>query len=209
MTFTPRNNSRRGKASPKTSKNDGKTKSVWKVSNQLSDSLSYQGQQVAKLALTAGSILYTNIVTTGVLTAVYNIQISDIAGFSARFASTFDEYRILGVDIRVRPVNASSGVSVMFFDEKNTTAPTLLQAQERTINLYSNSNASSRTMILMKWRAKDLIDLQYTDTNTTTVIPVSFKIYSDSANYAAPIVATPLWLVEPTFYVEFRGIRSQ
>jgi len=59
----------------------------------------------------------------------------------------------------------------------------------------------------MRWRAKDLLDLQYTAIGTVST-PVTFKTYTDLANYGAPAAVTNLWLLEPDFIMEFRGIKS-
>jgi hypothetical protein len=181
---------------------------VWSVPKTLTDSQSYPGQQVVKLKLTGVPNLVSTTVTTGVIAATYQVQAADITNFATRFGNAFDEYRILGCDINVRPVNSASGVSAMFFDEKSQAAPTLADASERTLSLHTNSNASSQSVIVHRWRARDLLDLEYTAISTTTVIPVTFKIYTDTANYAAPIVVTAVWLVEPSLYIEFRGIKS-
>jgi hypothetical protein len=94
----------------------------------------------------------------------------------------------------------------MWFDEKSTAVPTANESQERTVKPFANTNAMSKSRAAMKWRARDLLDLQYTAIGSS-VTPVSFKVYTD-ANYGAPIVVTPLWLIEPVYLVEFRGIKS-
>jgi hypothetical protein len=199
-----RNRGRKGA----TIKRGGRARGVWNPRMELSDSASYAGQQHFRVKLTGAVQLSAFTVTTGVVTQAYAVTAADIIGFATRFGSTFDEYRILGFDARVRPVGANSGVAAMWFDEKNTAAPTANEANERSLSLYSNSNAASNTQITLRWRAHDLLDLQYTPIGTTSVQPVTFKIYTDNANYGAPITAVGAWLVEPLYYVEFRGMKS-
>jgi hypothetical protein len=176
------------------------------VRRELSDSQSYQGQQHARLQITAEPSLLSTTVTTGVIAFSYQVAPGNVENWATRFGGTFDEYRILSAQIRVRPVSATSGVSTMWFDEKVVSAPTLTEAQSRNVHLFSNTNAATRSFVTMRWNARDLLDLQYTPTGTTTVAPVTFKIYSDATNYGAPIAATATWLIEPVFTVEFRGI---
>jgi hypothetical protein len=178
------------------------------VKAQLSDTAAYSGQQVFRAHLTATNSLLSTTITTGVIAQAYTVSAGSITGFTTRFGSTFDEYRILGVKIRIRPLSATSGVSAMWFDEKVTSSPTINEATERTVVLHSNSNASSQTNINMNWHARDLLDLQYTPIGTTSVVPVTFKVYTDVSNYGAPATVTPVWIVEPVFVVEFRGIKS-
>jgi hypothetical protein len=159
------------------------------------------------MRLPGAPILLSTVVTTGVIAVSNGVATGNITGFSTRFGSTFDEYRILGCDWKVRPVSASTGISVMLFDEKSNAVPTALDASERIGRRLPNTNASPKSMTQMSWRARDLLDLQYTAIGSS-VTPVYFKVYTDTTNFGAPIVVTPLWLLEPEYIVEFRGIKS-
>lgn len=177
------------------------------VRAELSDSVAYPGQQVAKLKLQGAAAQLSTTVTTGVIAYAQPISQGAIAGFSTRFGSTFDEYRIVGVDVRLTPLAASTGVSKVWFDEKSTSAPTSNESQERTSNPLANSNANARSVRVFRWRARDLVDLQYTAIGTS-VTPVTFKLYTDNTSWGAPTAVTALWVLEPIFYIEFRGIKS-
>jgi len=96
----------------------------------------------------------------------------------------------------------------MWFDEKSTATPTQNESSERTTIMLANTNANSKSKTVMRWRARDLLDLQYTATSTTSVVPVTFKVYTDASIWGAPGTATPLWITEATLIVEFRGIKS-
>jgi len=174
---------------------------------ELSDSRAYPGQQVSKLVLNGAAAQLLTTITTGVVNYAQPINTGAILGFSTRFGSTFDEYRIVGTDARMTPLSATSGVSKVWFDEKNTANPTANEAQERTSTPLVNSNANARAVRVFRWRARDLLDLQYTAIGTS-VTPVSFKVYTDTASWAAPATVTPLWLLELILYFEFRGIKS-
>lgn len=178
------------------------------VPRNLSDGPAYAGQQKTILKLECAAILLSTTVTTGIIASAQVVQAAQIVNFAARFASTFDEYRILGAKFRITPVSSTSGVSKMWFDEKSGSNPTSNEAQERTCAVLSNTNAADKSRTTMAWNARDLLDLQYTSTGTTTSNPVTFKIYTDTATFGAPIVATPTWLIEPVLRVEFRGIKS-
>lgn len=176
--------------------------------SRLPDGPSYAGQQKSVLRLPAGSVLLTTTATTGVVSQPIVVEVAQIPGFSARFGSTFDEYRILGANVNIRPVSASSGITVFWFDEKSQASPTSLESTERVGLRLPNSNANPAAFKTMSWRARDLLDLEYTATSVTNVIPVTFKAYSDTATYGAPIAVTNLFYIEIDFIVEFRGIKS-
>ncbi len=174
----------------------------------LGDGQSYKGQQIVRLTLEGTPSLLSTVITTGVIANAYQMDpTSKVTGFSSRFGSTFDEYRVLGVDVRVTPVSASTGVSKVWFDEKANNTPSANEAQERTSMPLANTNASSKSARIIRWRARDLLDLEYTQIGTS-VGPVTFKTYTDAATWGAPAAVTPLWLVEPVFHIEFRGIKS-
>ncbi len=193
-------------------KNSNKRKSSRKggqlsVRRQLSDGPAYAGQQRAILQLEAAPTLLTTTVTTGVIASVYTISSAAITGFSTRFGSTFDEYRILLCRFRITPVTASTGVSKMWFDEKSSSAPTVNESLERTSIPFANTNASSKSSKIMIWSARDLLDLQYIPIGTSTAVAYH-KVYTDAGNWGAPIAATAIWIIEPVITVEFRGIKS-
>ncbi len=59
----------------------------------------------------------------------------------------------------------------------------------------------------MTWRARDLVDLQYTPCGTG-VTPVALCVYTDAANFGAPITVTDLGIIEFEFQIEFRGFET-
>jgi len=167
---------------------------------------SYQGQQKTVLQLFGASSL---LATSGGGTINQAIQVANtlITAFSSRFSNTFDEYRILGCTFKVQSVSAPGGLTAFWYDEKSTSAPTLNNAQERTImSVLPNNDANARSYGTFTWKAKDLLDLQYTSV-ATSVTPVTFKVYTDTANYASP-ASTNIWFIQPVLTVEFRGIAS-
>jgi len=174
---------------------------------ELSDGSAYSGQQKVVLRLEGTPSLLSTTVATGVIANAIGIDSTQITGFAARFGATFDEYRVLGADFKITPVSASTGVSKFFFDEKASGNPTANEAQERNSVPLANTNAMASSRRTMRWRAKDLLDLQYIATNSTATVAY-FKTYTNSATWGAPTAVTALWLVEPTLICEFRGIKS-
>jgi len=160
-----------------------------------------------RLRLEGIPALATTTVTTGVIQATYAVSTAAILGFASRFGNAFDEYRILGAELRITPATASTGVSKTWFDEKATGVPTSNEAQERTNLPLANTNAMSKSQRVMRWRARDLLDLQYTPIGTV-IQPVTWKLYTDAANWAAPVTATTLFIIESVLTIEMRGIKS-
>lgn len=143
----------------------------------------------------------------GLIQVVYPISITNIGGFTSRFGSTFDEYRILKCTMNVSPVSAtSSGVTKAWYDEKSIALPTLVESQQRlTVNLpnFAGNSKSTRNFV---WKASDPLDFEFTAIGTA-VNAASFKLYSDLVNYGTP-ATTNIWLLEPVFEIEFRGLKS-
>lgn len=175
----------------------------------LNDAPSSKGQQRAMLKLLGATQLLTTTVTTGVIAVTYAVApVANIFGWATRFQNSFEEYRLLGVRFYIRPITASTGVTKFWFDEKSTSNPTANEAQERTVvAVLPNTNANVASAKMVSWRARDLLDLEYSAIGAATQ-PVNFKIYTDTASFGAPVVATTLWLIEPEYHIEFRGIAS-
>jgi len=190
----------------------GKSKKIpngvnMRIARTLSDGDSYRGQQKTTLVVPGSPFLLTTTVTTGVISALAAVSTGAITSFAARFGSTFDEYRILGANLRITPVAASTGVSKLWFDEKSNAAASLVDSQERNSLSLANTNAMSKSQHVMRWRARDLLDLEYSPIGTVTT-PVYWKLYTDTANWGAPAAVTPLWLVEVESIIEFRGLKA-
>jgi hypothetical protein len=169
----------------------------------------YPGQARVVLRLPANpSGPQVTTVTTGVMALTLPLQAGDITGFATRFGSTFDEYRILGVDVEALNMSASTGATAMWFDEKSQSAPTQNESTERNATTHLNTNAGFKSRKVLRWRARDLLDLEFTPIGTANVVPVTFKAYTDLALWGAPIAVTPLWVFRLTFVVEFRGLKS-
>lgn len=177
-------------------------------SQRLPDSNSYAGQQVARLRLDGVPQLLSTTTGTGVINDVYQVEVNQILAFATRFGNTFDEYRILGADIKVTCTASSTGISKFWFDEKSPNTPTVNESQERTVVALPNNSSNSKACRTFRWRARDLLDLQFSPIGALTVNPVTFKIYTNNANYGSPTTVTSLWVVESVLIVEFRGINS-
>jgi hypothetical protein len=177
------------------------------VSSTLNDGPAFAGQQCFKVRLPGTSGLLPTTVTSGVCQYALPLSTAQITGFATRFGSTFDEYRILSVTMKVRAVSIATGISCTWFDEKSNASPTVNECYERTHLTVPNNNADPKSQFPMSWRAKDLLDLQYSPIATVST-PAYWKIYSDAANFGAPVAVTPLWYVESDFLIEFRGLKS-
>ncbi len=172
----------------------------------LSDGPAYAGQQSFRVKMTGAPLQLTTTVSTGLIAGVYTIETSNISGFSVRFGSTFDEYRILSAKFMIRSMSVSTGVSVVWFDEKSNSSPTSNEASERIGQRICNTSSRPDPKP-MTWRARDLLDLQYTPIGTVST-PAFLKLYTDNANWGSPTTATLLWILEPIITIEFRGLKS-
>jgi hypothetical protein len=173
----------------------------------LSDGPAYAGQQKVVLTLPGLSSKYSTTITTGVIASSLSLSTSRISNFATRFGSTFDEYRILSVLVKLRALSASTGISTFLFDEKDATAPDIDDANQRLGLRLPNTNAAGSILRAMRWRARDLLDLEYSPIGTVST-PVYFKVYTDASSFGAPVAVSDLWIAEFDFTIEFRGIKA-
>lgn len=167
---------------------------------------SYPKQKCWDVWLPSLPVKSTTIVTSGVIALSYSLSNTNLQSFNTRFASTFDEYRIVQARMRIRFFSSTNpGVLQVWFDEKVAAAPSLAQAQERYI--ASLSCASVDKNYQTTWTSADPLDLQYVQVGVTAT-PAYFKMYTDNANFGSSIVATDYFEVEGEFRVQFRGLQG-
>lgn len=177
------------------------------IPRTLNDGAAYNGQKRFRVQLPGVWGPLSTTVTTGVIASSLSVSSDRIAGFSTRFGSTFDEYRILGVRMAIIPLAVSVGMTNFWFDEKSSATPTNTESLERVGKRIPNNSADPKSCATLVWRAKDLLDLQYTAIGTVAA-PVYFKTYTDTTNFGAPIVSQPMWLLNFQIDFEFRGLKS-
>lgn len=131
----------------------------------------------------------------------------NVPQWTTRFQTLFEEYRIIRLIARINLFSSTTpGTLVTYWDEKTPfTAPTLAAATERRARQVSNSSVT-RPLVL-KWKARDLLDLQYTPIASSST-PVSLCIYTDNAVLGAPTAATDIGTVDFEYHIQFRGYET-
>jgi hypothetical protein len=171
---------------------------------ELSLIRTYPGQAVWQVIVAAEPLKFTTTVTTGLIAQVYEVSAANVTNFGGRFGALFVEYRIIRARFRIRVFSSTNpGVVQAWIDEKVSSAPTLAEARERAVLIFSPS-AVDRTPEL-KWICADPLDLQYQATSSTSN-PATFKVYTDNANFGSSVVATDYFEIEPLFEFQFRGL---
>ncbi len=167
----------------------------------------YADEVMVSLKLPADPQILTTTVTTGVISAsIGSDPTQDVPDWSTRFGNTFDAYRVVGVDYHIRPLTVSSGLTAFMLDENDSTAPVADESAGRVGKRLNNTN-SGQGLTVLKWRVREMQDLGWTPLSSS-VSPIYLKVYTSTALWGAPIVATALWVVQPIYIVEFRGLKS-
>jgi hypothetical protein len=174
----------------------------------LYESPAYRGQY-RDLKRIPGVPLQVSTGATANINAVYgvgNFNIGNIYNWSAKFENIFDEYRILGCDMKVVPVTPTvTGPSCFWWDEKNPSIPTGPDAQARVVTHIQHSGIHNPKTI--SWRARDQLDLQYTPCSVD-VLPCYFKIFTSTVVFGTTAVNSLFFILIPTFIVQFRGLQT-
>lgn len=165
---------------------------------------SYPRQVTWDVWLPLNPIKLTTTVTSGLIANAIPIVSTAIASFATRFGSTFVEYRMVQAKMEVRMFSSNNpGVLQFWFDEKSASNPTLVEAAERYVMSINASDITSKKFLT--WTARDPLDLEYTAI-TSSVTPVTFKTYTNNANFGSSIVATDYCEVEGAVRFQFRGL---
>lgn len=167
----------------------------------------YADEVRVKLKLPGDPTILTTTVTTGLISQVIGSDpLTYVPDFNLRLAATFDTFRVVGVDYHIRPLTVSTGLTAFMMDENDNTAPVADESAGRVGKRLPNTN-SGQKLVVMRWRVKEMQDLDWRST-ANSYDPVYLKVYTSTALWGAPAVATALWVVQPVLYVEFRGLKS-
>jgi hypothetical protein len=165
---------------------------------------SYPRQVVWQVWLPFAPVKLTTTVTTGLINSAIFVNQAAITSFATRFGNTFVEYRIVRANVKARMFGSTNpGVLQMWYDEKSTASPTLVEAQERYILSENASSVDKRPTL--SWTNADTLDLQYTAIGTS-VTPVTFKVFTNNANFGSSVVATDYCEIEGAIQFQFRGL---
>jgi len=174
------------------------------------DRKSFTGQTVCSLRMPSGPIVLSTTVGTGLIAYVqaFDPQ-TDITNWSSRFQSLFSEFRLKSCEMHLCALSNTPGQAVVWWDEAASslaTPPTFVEATERGMSYIPISVNSSKSVHIYRWVPRDIKDLIFYSTNTTTFnSPVGFKLFTNNSNYGSSAIATPAFNVTLFFTLEFRG----
>jgi hypothetical protein len=168
------------------------------------DQPAFNGQQIAILDV-PGDVRIASTNAGGTMAQTFAINASNLqSNFHGYFNTTFQEYRIRRVKFYFTAVGTTTGSSLIRFEEKNLSAPTLNEMANSNSVFKPNTNANTASTFTMTWTARDLSDLAF-EVITSDPTSAALKIYSDLANLLSPI-STNVWIFRPVATIEFRGL---
>jgi hypothetical protein len=167
---------------------------------------SYPKQVVWQSWLPAAPRKLTTTVTTGLIADAYTVSFGIPTNFATRFGSTWVEARVVRAKFAVRMFSSTnSGVLRFWYDEKLASAPTLVEAQERAMLSVNASDITVRSA--PEWTCTDITDLGYLSVSAPAT-KVTFKSYTDNANFGSSIIALDYCEICPEVLVQFRGLQG-
>jgi hypothetical protein len=168
---------------------------------------SYPNQPVVTHMVPCASIPLSFTVTTGIVSAAIDFAATvAVLDWTPRFTQLYEEFRVVSGEASIQMMSSSNtGVMCFFWDEKTSTAPTAGAANERAL---IRKSCSDITKAVVTWHARDLADLAYQPIGTT-YHPVFLKVYTDTANFNAPITAIPAVVISCRLIIQFRGFVTQ
>jgi len=144
----------------------------------------------------------------GLLQLVVPVKPSTDVPNWATFQAEFDEYRVLGAKLTLSALTADTGVAAVWTDENDSVVPTASEANQRPHRLLSLSYARGASFVpgslVEQWKAQNYNELTFIPMSTGVLAFAAFKVYSDTANYAAQ-ASTEIYY-ELWYDIEFRGI---
>lgn len=162
----------------------------------------YKGQPVCTHVISTGPFLLTTTVTSGVVALNVGINGSDIPSFTTRFLG-YSEYRIVKARARVNSFGSNlTGLVNHWFSEDDSTAPTVNKAEQAKARRFPICDIRSNEI---DYVPHDPAQQTWTLVSSGTPIIGYYKLYTDAANYGAPITAVNIGLLDLELTVQFRG----
>jgi hypothetical protein len=171
---------------------------------------SYPGQLVQTIQCVATPVIYTTVVTTGLIAQSLTIDGTQINDFVLRFQTAFEYYLITKVVFEIEAIGVSTGVTV-FYVEENTSAgvPTSDKAKDATPQLLLTNNSSSpKGRGRVVWKPSRIEQFEWNLTSSGTPDMALLQVYTSAAEYGSPIVATATWIIRPIYFVSFRNLQT-
>lgn len=136
---------------------------------------------------------------------------TDIVAWSTRFGSTFLEYRILAVEMKVRAVHQSglgNGCHVSWWDETGSGSTTTQSMAIRMDTKLRPSDVSNpKSCYNLYWQPQNPEDMEFQPTSGGSV-PVTFRLYSDSTYFGLNVSAgANMFTVQPWYLIQFRSLK--
>jgi hypothetical protein len=150
--------------------------------------------------------LFAGIVA-GALSTVLSVQATGtLIQNWASFSALFGEFCLVGFtfELRLNNVATPAGLVMVYLDEKSSAAPTIAAAAAAPHLDILVSNTESPSKHLISWKARDLLDLQWTSTGTTEQ-PVWLKLFAATASTGTAAGTTGTVQITGALQLCFRG----
>lgn len=166
----------------------------------------YPGQAVATMKLYSTPALLTTTVTTGVVATSINFDpVTQIPAWDTRIQTLWKEYRVIKVRKCIQLFSATNAGMLMLWAGTTSGAPTAAEGLNAR-SLRFNASSVDRLHEL-SWVPSDPADLAYKLTSASST-PAFAKVYTDAANFGAPIAVTILGLLTMEYTLQFREFQN-
>lgn len=142
----------------------------------------------------------------GAATLVIPVSFAGVSNYVGRFASTFDEVRVLSCKVKLIPLTATNGMTSFFWSERQPTTLTATSVTQRITRDISNSNGAG-TGYTMTWKADGFQDLSW-DPVSNPVAGAYFCALTDPTFGTTPSIAQ-LFIIQLELTVQLRGLANQ
>lgn len=161
----------------------------------------YRGEPCVALKLNRSPLVQITTVTTGAVAVDLPIRSADIPTFSTRFAA-WKEWRIVKTVCRLKCLSSTAtGIMNMWFDNQAYAPTSSLSQNERALRVNVSSVDREHTLT---YTPHDVDEQAWTAVGTDFTSGY-IKLFTNTADYGAPIVVTSVTLLDVLHTVQFRG----
>jgi hypothetical protein len=161
-------------------------------------------QPTASFIIDCNPILMTTTVITGVYALAQLMDpTSQVQDWSSRFQTLFKDYRVVKASARfLLFASTTAGQLNAYFNESSSATPTPAAVEHEKVKRFPLSAVEK--VHTLTWIPSGPQDLGFISTAIPTSSSAYLKVYTDSANYGAPIAVTTVGSIQMALTVQFR-----
>jgi len=148
----------------------------------------------------------TTVVTSGLIAYTAALNVGLVNSFAARFGTSFDEYMILSLTVRINTCSSNlPGLLNVWIENQSGATGTPAATDAKSNKTLTFSAGSNEKTWSLSFNPRNTATQTWNLPSNTTASIGNLKIYTNNADFGSSVVATDYAVITGTMRVAFRG----